>query len=142
MLEPVDVNNNLHSAGSKFKDEGKKNKQKSGDPRKQTSARTKEQARAELQKALLTSENRESMANDTFKMIDAFEETESMAHMFTDNELMIIFGALAMCKNGAELAGKSKSYDLEHQLTRLDLGTEREKLIVHFIREYEITNAP
>lgn len=82
------------------------------------------------------------MANDTFKMIDAFEESEPMAHMFTDNELMIIFGALAMCKKGAELAGKPKSYDLEHQLTRLDLGTEREKLIVQFIRAYEITNTP
>lgn len=86
------------------------------------------------------------MANETVKMIDAFEETEPMAHMFTDNELMIIFGALAMGKKRAELAGKPKSYNLEHQLTRhltrLDLGTEREKLIVHFIREYEITNAP
>lgn len=119
----------------------KKTQQKSGDPRKQTPARTKEQASSELQKALLAPENRESMANDTFKMIDAFEQSEPMAHMITDNELMIIFGALAMCKKGAELADKPKSYDLEHQLKRLDLGTEREKLIVHFIREYEITNA-
>ncbi|MBS0866271.1 MULTISPECIES: hypothetical protein [Enterobacter] len=109
----------------KYTDEGKKTKKKSSDLRKQTQVRKKEQARTELQKALLTTENRESMANDTLKMVDAFEEPEPMVPIFTDDELMIILCAIAMCEKRAELAGKPKSSALKHQLTRLDLGTER-----------------
>jgi len=76
----------------------KTGKQKSGDPRKHTVSKTRAQIRFDYQKAMLTSENRESMAIETYKMINAFDESEPLAHMFTDNDLLIIFGALSMCK--------------------------------------------
>lgn len=62
----------------------KKGRQKSGDPRKQTGSKTREEIRLDFQRTMLTAENRESMANETFRMIDAFDESEPLAHMFSD----------------------------------------------------------
>lgn len=119
----------------------KKGRQKSGDPRKQTGSKTREEIRLDFQRTMLTAENRESMANETFRMIDAFDESEPLAHMFSDEELMIVFGAMWMCKKGAEYAGKPIGDGLIHQLKILDIGTEREKLISTFLQRYEEIDA-
>lgn len=87
---------------------------------------------------MLTPENRESMAIETDKMIDAFDESEPLAHMFTDNDLLVIFGALSMCKKASEYEGKPVTEDsLIHQLKILDVGAEREKIMITFIKKYE-----
>ncbi|WP_432224927.1 hypothetical protein [Enterobacter wuhouensis] len=115
----------------------KTGKQKSGDSRKQTVSNTRTQIRFDFQKAMLTPKNGESMAIETYKMIDAFVESEPLAPKFTDNDLLIMLGALSICKKESKYEGKSITEErFIHQFKILDVGAEREKIMTTCIKEY------
>lgn len=77
------------------------------------------------------------MANETLRMIEAFDESEPLSYVFSEEELMVVFGAMWMVKKGAEYAGSPLGDGLIHQLKILDIGAEKEKLISTFLHQYE-----